>query len=331
MISHVLGLHTLIALTVALSAWFLSRYTIPRPPVGRFVRADIAVMVVALVAMPFAYLHVPVAIVVSVFGVVVFTFTQLTLAPVLGGRVAGFAALVLCGGDVAAYFAGWSGVVLVLNDVAVILLVVGAVNLWVQTAISPAQVAALAAALTLYDTLATGLTSLTLDFVARLDGLPFAPVLATRGAPEPSLVGLGDCLMLTLWPLVAYRSYGRIAGWTAAGVDAALLAVVVAAFLGGGGAVPLLTTLGPLIVVQWLYWRSRPVPVPSRPEVERALEFVPEAVPAGAAQGQERGRWVALADGGVVGEGPTPGSARRAARQSGAESVPVVTFLQPAE
>ncbi|MET7462383.1 hypothetical protein [Nonomuraea sp. NPDC005501] len=318
MTAHVVGLHALIALAIVLAGLFLTRYAIPRPPVGRFVGADIAVMVVALVAMPFAYLHIPVGIVVTVFGVVVFTFAQLTLAPVIGGRAAAISAGLLCCGDVAAYFAGWTQAVLVLNDVAVLLLVVGAVNLWVQTAITPAQVAALAAALTCYDTLATGLSSLTLDFVTRLDGLPFAPVLATRYGADPSIAGLGDCLMLALWPLVAFRWYGRRAGWTAAGIDAVLLAVMVAAFLSGSGAVPLLSILGPLIVVQWLFWRRRPTAAPSRPQVEQALGGT---IPGGV--------WVALADGQVVGEGPTPGRARQAARLSGAEAVPVIRY-QPA-
>ncbi|MFI7635667.1 hypothetical protein [Nonomuraea sp. NPDC049400] len=318
MTAHVLALNALIVLTVALAALFLSRYEIPRPPVGKFVGVDIAIMVVALVAMPFAYLHIPVGIVVTIFGIVVFTLAQLTLAPVLGGRVAALAAALLIGGDVAAYFAGWEPGVLLLNDVAVIVLVTGVVNLWVQTAITPAQVAALAAALTCYDTLATGLSSLTMDFVARLDGLPFAPVLATCYGADPSIVGLGDCLMLTLWPLVAYRRYGKRAGWTAAGIDAALLVVMATAILSGSGAVPLLTTLGPLIVAQWLFWRRRPAPAPSRPQVDQALgDTIPEGV------------WVALADGRVVGEGPTPGRARQAARRSGVEAVPVIRH-QPA-
>jgi hypothetical protein len=125
--------------------------------------------------------------------------------------------------------------------------------------------------------------------------------------------------MLTLWPLVAYKRYGRRAGWLAAGIDAALLAVAATAFLAGSGAIPLLTPLGLLIVAQWLFWRTRPVPAPSRPVVERALGDV---IPAGV--------WVALADGEIVGEGPTPGSARRAARQAGLETVPVVRH-RPAE
>ncbi|NRQ33529.1 hypothetical protein HII36_16970, partial [Nonomuraea sp. NN258] len=215
MISHALALYALVALTVALTAAYLGRFVMPRPPVGRMVRSDIAFMIIALVAMPFAYLHVHVAVVVSIFGLVVFTFVQLTLAPVLGGRWASLAAAGLCAADVGSYLAGWPLGVLVVNDVVVILLVVGAVNLWVQAAITPSQVAALAMALTVYDTFATGLSTLTVDFVNRLDGLPFAPVLATSHGPSPSLIGLGDCLMLSLWPVVALRAYGKAAGWWA--------------------------------------------------------------------------------------------------------------------
>ncbi|UBU16263.1 hypothetical protein [Nonomuraea gerenzanensis] len=179
MTPNVLALYALVALTVALAVGYLGRYVIARPPVGWMVGTDIAVMVTALVVMPFAYLHVPVGVVVSIFGLVVLTLTQLTLAPVLGGRWAMITAPALCAADVAAYAAGWPVALLVINDALLILLVVGVVNLWAQAAVTPAQVAALAAALTVYDTLATGLSSLMVDFVQRMPGLPFSPVLAT--------------------------------------------------------------------------------------------------------------------------------------------------------
>ncbi|MEV0819782.1 hypothetical protein [Nonomuraea rubra] len=321
MTPNVLALYALVALTVALAAGYLGRYVIPRPPVGRMVGADIAVMVTALVVMPFAYLHVPVGVVVSVFGLVVLTLTQLMLAPVLGGRWAMIAALALCAADVAAYAAGWPLALLVVNDALLILLVVGVVNLWAQAAVTPAQVAALAAALTVYDTLATGLSSLTVDFVQRMQGLPFAPVLATSYGANPSLIGLGDCLMLSIWPVVALRAYGKVAAWSAAGLEAVLLAVSIAFVLTGGRPMPLLTVLGPLIFVQWLYWRrwqARRTPAPARPEVNRALELAD--APAGV--------WVALSPAGApVAEGATPGLARQEARLAGAQGSPVVWRL----
>ncbi|MGW4403192.1 hypothetical protein ACWEJ6_04140 [Nonomuraea sp. NPDC004702] len=323
MTPYVPALYALVALTVALTAAYLGRYVMARPPVGRMVGSDIAVMVAALVVMPFAYLHLPTGVVVSVFGLVVLTLGQLTLAPVLGGRWATAAVLLLCAADIAVHLAGWPAGVLVVNDVLLMLLVVGAVNLWVQAAVTPGQVAALAVALTGYDTLATGLSSLTLDFVQRMQGLPFAPVLATSYGENPSLIGLGDCLMLSLWPAVAVRAYGKAAAWWAAGLEAVLLAVSIAVVLGGGRPIPLLTALGPLILVQWLYWRrwsARRTPAPVRPAVNRALD-----VPAGA----QEGVWAALDDGGaLVGAGATPGQARREARLAGATGTPVVRWLQ---
>lgn len=321
MIPYVLALYVLVALTVVLTAAYLGRYVMPRPPVGRMVGADVAVMVGALVVMPFAYLHVPAGVVVSIFGLVILTLTQLTLAPVLGGRWAMLAALLLCAADVTAYALGWPAALLVINDALLILLVVGVVNLWTQAAITPAQVAALAAALTLYDTLATGLTSLTVDFVQRMRGLPFAPVLATSYGDDPSLIGLGDCLMLSIWPVVALRAYGKAAAWCAAGLEAVLLALSIALVLSSGRPLPLLTVLGPLIFLQWAYWRRRQAlrtPAPARPEVNRALEVAD--APAGV--------WAALSpEGLLVAEGATPGLARKEARLAGTEGVPVVWRL----
>ncbi|MGR6921936.1 hypothetical protein ACU635_47475 [[Actinomadura] parvosata] len=324
MTPNVLALYALVALTVALAVGYLGRYTIPRPPVGRMVGADIAVMVTALVVLPFAYLHVPAGVVVSIFGLVVLTLAQLTLAPVLGGRWAMITALALCAADVAAYLAGLPLALLVVNDALLILLVVGVVNLWAQAAVTPAQIAALAAALTVYDTLATGMSSLTADFVQRMQGLPFAPVLATSHGPNPSLIGLGDCLMLSVWPVVALRAYGKAAAWAAAGLEAVLLAASIAFVLTGGRPMPLLTVLGPLIVAQWLYWRrwlARTTPPPARPLIDRALQVANADAPAGV--------WVALSPSGTpVAEGATPGLARREARLSGAKEPPVVWRLQ---
>lgn len=322
MTPSVLALYALVALTVALTAAYLGRYVMARPPVGRMVGSDIAVMVGALVVMPFAYLHLPTGVVVTIFGIVVLTLAQLTLAPVLGGRWATVAALLLCAADVGVHLAGLPLGLLIVNDALLMLLVVGAVNLWVQAAVTPGQVAALAVALTVYDTLATGMSSLTLDFVERMRGLPFAPVLATSYGENPSLIGLGDCLMLAIWPVVALKAYGRAAAWWAAGLEAALLAVSIGLVLGGGRPIPLLTALGPLILLQWLYWRrwlAWRTPAPARPAVNRALD---------ATSTSADGVWTALDDAVPVAEGATPGQARREARLAGVTGTPVVRWMR---
>ncbi|UBU16262.1 hypothetical protein [Nonomuraea gerenzanensis] len=123
--------------------------------------------------------------------------------------------------------------------------------------------------------------------------------------------------MLSIWPVVALRAYGKAAVWSAAGLEAVLLAVSIAFVLTGGRPMPLLTVLGPLIFAQWLYWRrwqARRTPVPTRPEVNRAMELAD--APAGV--------WAAVSPAGtLVAEGATPGVARREARLAGAREAPV--------
>lgn len=202
---------------------------------------------------------------------------QMTLAPLVGGGPALVAAAAICVGQVVAAAAGARTVLIVVNDLTVLLLTVGVTNLWAQTGMTPWHVAALAAALTVYDTLATGVTTLTADFVGRFLGLPLAPVLAVQYGPSPIAIGLGDCLMLALWPLVADRVYGRAAALWALAVDAGLLAVLLAGFairvLPSG--VPVLTPLGPLMVAQVLLWhrlRAGAGHPPEDPIVTAALD-----------------------------------------------------------
>jgi hypothetical protein len=259
--------------TIALAVGYLLRVVMPRPPVGRFVWSDILVMIVVLVVMPFAYIHMPIGLVMAVFGLTMFVVVQVTLAPMLGGNIAALTAVALCAADVGAALAGWKIVLLVVNDFVVIAVTVGVTNMWAQTGMTPGHVAGLAAALAVYDTLATGLSSMTLDFVGRVAGMPFAPMLAVQYGSSPALIGLGDCLMLTIWPLVAARTYGWAAARWAVAVNMAVLGAIffglVTHVLRGG--VPVLTPLGPLIVIQCLLWRRRPPTLERRAAVETAV------------------------------------------------------------
>jgi hypothetical protein len=327
----VLVLDAVVLATIGLAIGYLTKARMPRPPAGLFVRSDIAIIVTLLVIMPFAYLHMPVALVCTVFGLTVFIGLQFTLAPVIGGRGAMAAATLLCAFEIVADVAGWSTGLMVGNDIALVIVAIGVTNMWVQAAMKPPLVAGLAAALVVYDTAATGLTSVTADFVHMVNGIPFAPMLAARYEPEPIMLGLGDTLMLTLWPLVAIKAYGRLAGICAIAIDVAVLAAMFAGFASGLiTTVPVLTPLGVLIVAQYLYWRRRnPAVFPTRDPLEAALR-TSEAAPTGGygnASGNEAATWVAVHDGRIVGTGDSPGTARRAARAAGVTDVPV-TALQ---
>ncbi|HUY45210.1 MAG TPA: hypothetical protein VMV92_05745 [Streptosporangiaceae bacterium] len=288
----------------------------PRPPIGSFA--------------------IPVMLVTVIFGIVMFIATQQTLAPLIGGRLAGLGAGLLCGGEIIFFAAGWQLGVLVINDLIITVVVVGVTNLWTQTGMAPGHVAMLAVTLSGYDALATGLSGLTANFTRRVIGLPFAPLLATHYHPLPVFIGIGDCLLLTIWPLVAAKRYGRTAGWVAAAIDLLTVGPVLATMtriLGSSASVPMATPLGLLIVAQYLYWRRyarKPTAAESataRPHLAdglRTLDALGDLAP-------RPGTWVALHQGQIVATGTSPGTACQAARQAGLTAIPTTALVQSAD
>lgn len=337
--AQALTLLAALAALISLAALYLRRVRMPRPPVGRFVRSDIAVMTATLVSMPFVYLHLPRTLVTCVFGAVFLGACSLLLGPVMGGRRAAAVTLALGGFLLAAHLAGWVPARIATGDVLLALAVTGVANLWAQTGMTAGQVAALAALLAPYDLLATGLTSVTERLVHHFAGMPLGPMLAVNDGSSPIGAGLGDCLMLTLWPLVATKAFGRVAGWCGAVVGLCVMSVVLAGAVTGvvHGGVPLLTGLGPCIVAQYAYWRARcgperrtvewrggsgspPVDPFDGQDVAAALEVAGQ---------HPDGGWLAVAGDRVVGHGASPGRARRAAREAGHTALPVVVAAPP--
>jgi hypothetical protein len=315
------------AMTIAVPAFALvyrTRVTMPRPPVGVFTRSDIVIMITLLAVMPYAYLHLPITAVIVFLGILMLGMVHLTLAPVLGGKTALLAALALCAAAVISHGFGWQVGVLAANDLILVLAVIGATNLWAQTGITPGQVTGLAAALAIYDLLATGMSTTTVSFVDQVIGKPFAPLLMSGYGATATFIGMGDCLLLTIWPLVAASTYGRLAASLAVAVDVLLLTSIQIGFLTGllVKPVPVATPLGILIVIQYLFWRRRTPPETStRSFLDAALRPL-----SGVDTAQDE--WVALHDGKVVATGSSPGTARKAARRAGLTAVPITSLAQ---
>ncbi|MFJ2274230.1 hypothetical protein ACIOEZ_08620 [Streptomyces sp. NPDC087866] len=330
------------AITLAGLGYF-ARVRMPRPPVGRYELADVAVVFVVVVAAPLLYLELPRAMVAVVFGLVLCAALQFTLAPVIGGGRAWLLALIAVAATAGCAFADRSLAVLVLTDVLLATAVVGAANMWAQAGMRSAHVAWFAGALACYDLVATGLTSVMDRFAVQVMGLPFAPLLAvTRGDP-PVALGLGDLLLLVLFPLVAVKAFGRAAGLLAAGAGVAVSGAVSLLFGLGvlTGAFPLLTALGPLIVLQHVLWirvrgaertvaewragtpNAAAALAPADPD-PMLLRAIDPADTEGLRAGLPEGGWLAVLDGRVVGAGPSPGLARRDAERRGCAAVPVV-------
>jgi hypothetical protein len=326
------------ALTTATAAVYFARVRMPRPAVGRFAASDVAIMTVLLIALPFGYIHLATPLLVAVFGVLFLVVIQTALAPVLGSRAGLLTAVAACSAVVWAGLSHHAVALMWGNDLLIVVAVTGVVNLWVQTGLTAAQVAALSAVLAGYDLVATGLTSFTASFFGRISGEPFAPALAASHGAMPVALGLGDCLMLALWPLAAAKAFGRAAGWTGAVVGLAAVAAVEGGSAAGlvTGNVPMMTIIGPLVVAQWALWRFRcgaerttgawqSGAPPGPAAVSGALPVLDAALLAAAvSQAEQPGLWQALYENTCYGQGTTPGRARRAARLAGCPAVPVV-------
>src|SRR5262249_771232 len=140
-------------------------------------------------------------------------------------------------------------------NIVLIVIIVGVSNLWGQSGMKARDATLLGALLAVYDVISTSQLPLTSNLFTRLAGLPLAPMLfwgSDRGALG---IGLGDMLLATVVRLVMLKAFGRPAGIAAMvlalGAIGSLLALPLK------GVFPVMVVLGPLMVLQYLYWKRR--------------------------------------------------------------------------
>jgi len=251
------------ALAAVLSWLYFRRCAITRPPIGVLNMRDIAILMTAIAVIPYVYLELPLVVVAGVLTVTVTSVLYFTLEPVLrrGLAILGVAA-VAAGADIAlALTQGTtSNTFLAVNNVLMVIAVVGVANLWAQSGLGAREVTALAAVLAVYDFVATSQLTLMTDLIGRLSEIPFVPFLAWDTASGDGLgVGLGDLLLLSAFPLAMRKSFGRAAGLTGLGIGLAVLAGVLVVIETGviQTAIPVMVVLGPIMVAQYAYWTRR--------------------------------------------------------------------------
>jgi hypothetical protein len=259
----ILGLFTLSALTVLLGWGYFRRYRVSRPPIGVMTLGDVLVLIAGIILIPLLYLALPGWFVGAILALGTLGILQVLLEPVLPPRgLSWVVAAGLVGADalLAARAGATSLAYLAVNDLVLILVVVGVTNLWAQSGLRARDLAILAAALTLYDLIATALLPLTNDLIVRLAGLPFTPLLAWPTGDGGWLgLGLGDLLLATVGPLVMRKAFGKAAGLVVLVIALAALGVVLALPLSGWfyGTFPVMVMLGPLLVAQYRHWIRR--------------------------------------------------------------------------
>ena len=168
--------------------------------------------------------------------------------------------LIASKGAVTRIFGTMSGPFVVVNNLVLLVVIVGIANLWAQSGMRARDLALLAAALIVYDVWATWQTTLTDDTLRRLGDLPFAPMIAWPvGSSGWVSIGAGDMVLATVSPLVLRKAFGRTAGTIALVTNLGIIALLlfVPALSGGRESFPVMVLLGPLIILHYLYWRWR--------------------------------------------------------------------------
>jgi len=247
-----------------LGSWgYFRRYSITRPPIGVFTVWDVTVMLVGIVLVPYLYLLLPRWLVAGLLMLGIISALYFVVEPVV--RRAWMIwlitiALVLADSGALLAFADRGRLFYAINNVALILVVVGLTNLWAQSGMQARDVAIVAGALAVYDAIATWQLPLMIDLLDHLDGLPFMPLIAWPTEQWRWFgIGLGDILLAAVFPLVARKAFGARAGVAALVLGGSAIGVVLTLPLLGitYAAFPVMIVLGPLIVAQYSYWRQR--------------------------------------------------------------------------
>ncbi|MEU5000695.1 hypothetical protein [Streptomyces sp. NPDC021622] len=289
MILSILVVYAFTLLAAAGSWWYFRRQRIARPPFGVINLGDVTVAMAGLVLIPLLYMALPLAVVVFLLAFLTLGALQVALQPVLGRRSLWVVCLGLIAADVALGLTVGvrSDAFLLTNDAIMVVVVIGVANLWAQSGMRAAHAAVFAAAFTVYDALATWKFSVMLHLFVKLTKLPLFPLVGwgLDDVPTSFLIGLGDLLLVSLFPLVMRKAYGRTAGLCAlfAGLATTALVLVLIAADTIGHTIPVMVFLGPVIVAQYLYWRlNRGVERPTRqylraePLTPRTLDRVTE-------------------------------------------------------
>lgn len=256
-----------LALTVVavwLSWLYFRRYVIVRPPLGVINLRDVALIVGFIILVPYLDLALPLWMVGGLLAVVGLSAIYVTVESVFHRLSAKWLViLVLVGADIAVWLRlgrtslWWHA----LNNLFVVLCVVGIANLWAQSGMKARDAAILVGAIAVYDLIATLLLPLTTGLYIRLADLPLTPMVAWPTAIQGQRIGIGmgDMLLLATFPLVMRKAFGRPSGLAAMAIGlatvVALILIVIEWLHIENFAV--MVVLGPIMVLQYAYWRRQ--------------------------------------------------------------------------
>jgi len=180
-----------------LSLLYYLRVQIERPPYGTFNWKDLLFMLFLIVITPFLYLNISVTMATIILGALFLFGLYTVLSPIMR-RLAILPAAILV---IIQFLWPTQG----LNDVIVFIFFVGISSLYIQGGLSKKELTVFAIAFSIYDLLATGMSSWMLEMVQKVLRTPYFPGFVFGDM----LVGGGDILMGTLFVLASMKFYGK--------------------------------------------------------------------------------------------------------------------------
>lgn len=346
-LANVIVILAQLAIALLLAHIYFARVKLPRPPVGSYDLRDVLIMIVVVVILPPLYLRLPDGLIMALLALPFLAIVHFTLSPLVPRPIPLLLAVIVVGLDVLltmTSIATGQPVSAALHDVLVLTAALGVANLYVQNGMRARTVALFAAALAVYDVVASVFFPTMVEFFFRVQDLPLAPIASWGEGKTTAALGLGDVIVLILWPLVAFKAFGRAGAWGGGIVGLVAIAGIFAAMSVGlvDQGLPAMVFLGPLVGAQYILLR--------RGREERTIADYRHGRPSGSGRIQgnlsgeawdsvttavrwlrnretaipNRGRFVALRDGELIASGSAPGDARRASRAIAPEALPVV-------
>ncbi len=283
------------ALAVAvLASWFYFRaFKMFQPPIGVLSLGDTLFTVVMIVLAPYLYLILPNVVLTILVFVAFVSLAFSVFEAFLKSGWPWIISLIIGFVEIGAYviFGPDDATAAMVNNITVLITVVGVSNLWVQGGMQARHFTLISGFLIMYDLVATSIFTLTDELIERTARLPFAPNFVwIEGSQFIASIGLGDLIFASTFPIVMWKAFGFRAGLSALVISLATLPLIeLIVKITGVGQVtfPVMIVLGPLIVLHYFWWaRGRPErtyyqyrlereAAKARPRSARAIEQVP--------------------------------------------------------
>ncbi len=237
------------------------RWRISRPTIGVVNRFDIAFLLVGIILITFLYTLLPAWIAAALLALGITSILYSVWEPMLPHPIfTWLATLGLVGFDLAAaVISPGSALAAAANNLTLLIAAAGMANMWAQGGMRIRDLSIFALLLAAYDILFTIFLPTQAYLFWRLVGLPFAPLVAWPSPMGWLAFGLGDLIVMCLYPLVMRKAFGRPAGVTAVLLDLIVIALLLALSVSRVLKIffPVIALLGPIVVIHSLISRRQ--------------------------------------------------------------------------